>query len=232
MSDDFKHMDPEQYARLYARFFDRSVDEILLASGMPIKGRAVLDLCCGGMRVALRAEELGACSVSAVDASKQMMGEGWYSSIVEKHISDISQWRMGNHLSQILAYLFPEDSFDLAICQQGVNYWWGLEPVRAICHYLKPGGYFVFNTFAHPPSAFPRTKSYKIGGRDYTEVTWRLDDLVVHVQTCDRESHLSTFRWIGESEFLAVLEDASFVVDQRYSNSGRSVMYVARKMER
>jgi len=232
MINDFINMDAPDYERLYARFLKRPIDDLLLAVG-PIEGKRVLDLCAGGLRASVRAKELGAAYVCAVDISSSML---WSPSIENRWkaeslpdvrvVADISKWGRTESFSP---YLSNTLFFDLVVCQQGVNYWWGKYAVANIAASMKEDGCFVFNTFVQRPDEVPKRREYEIDGRSYTEVSWLVGDIVVHVQTCEGESHSSTFRWIPHGEFVDVLKMHFSDIETLYDDRCRSIIYVCRK---
>ncbi len=235
---DFDQLAGYEYERLYHRFLKRSPDEILLANG-PLKGKRVLDLCAGGLRASLRARDLGASYVLAVDKSESMMhGMGpppWAEDpIIETCALDISG---GFSSSPVNNLLYNPEPFDLVICQQAVNYWWNHKTVADIAKCLKLNGCFVFNTFWGKPKKEPKFRMGKVqtpdGGREsghgqwIAEVSWRDGEMVHHVQMREgMEPHFTSFRWISMEEFEEDLMCAFNSVS--WERKGGALIMVAR----
>jgi SAM-dependent methyltransferase len=211
---DFKDMTGEEYEKLYARFLKRSPDELLLVNGS-IEGKSVIDLCAGGMRASIRAKELGAKSVVAVDESSLMFGD--YDGI-SRVVLDVKS---------ALETSSPPVC-DLVLCQQGVNYWWEEEVVENIHRILFDGGYFVFNTFGKKPPDEPRYKMIYLDGEWTAECSYMVGDIVHHVQMREgMRPHISSFKWIEEEEFMRVLNKYFSSVELK--KDGNTHIYTARK---
>jgi len=57
-------------------------------------------------------------------------------------------------------------------------------------------------------------------------VGWVVGDTVVHVQTLDDRSHLSTFKWISHADFMRILGD---FFDVQWRDDGPARMYICQK---
>lgn len=196
---------PEQYIALYKRFLHRSPDELLLAAG-PIQGKRVLDLCAGTMRASNRAKELGASYVVAIDKSSTIIPKNHKAdAVVITDIKDIWSTRLA---------LFSQ-SFDLIVCQQGINYWFNDRNIESISKLLNYNGHFVFNTFNTRPNKTPQIKQYD---NEFTEVIQLVDDTVYHLQM--REGyipHFTSFKWLAGDDIENIVnthfKDVNSIVD-------------------
>lgn len=215
---EYLEMSGSRYAELYKRFMEKSVDELLLIAG-PVEGKRILDLCAGGCRLGIRAKELGASLVYAVDDSFKMMEEAYDREAVDVvGVCDLSK----GFISRTGAA-----PFDMVFCQQGVNYWWNSRTVGEISGVLDDNGVFAFNTFYNPPPVEPQFKKYQFDGKWYSEMYQLVGKTVLHIQTCgDTDPHISKFRWIPKGEFMSVLEK-NFHEIERFP-SGNTVIYVAK----
>lgn len=183
----------EQYVALYERFLHRSPDELLLAAG-PIQGKQVLDLCAGTMRASNRAKELGASYVVAVDKSSTIIPrEHKADAVIITDISDIWSTRLA---------LFSK-TFDLIVCQQGINYWFSDKNIESVSKLLKHGGHFVFNTFNTRPSETPQIRKFDSGT---IEVIQLVDGTVYHLQARKGYMpHFTSFKWIAGDDIENVV---------------------------
>jgi len=187
-----------------------------------VKGKRVLDLCAGNMRATKCAIDNGASSVMSVDVSAEMMGarKGGSSGNKEVYISDISHW---------VPWSLPLGAgrFDLAVCQQGVNFWWSKDAVASVAKMIAPRGHFVFNTFLSLPDSVPMVRKYTLDGLEYMETSWSVGHKVMHVQICGDLSHLSSFEWLPVSKIADMLKPHFVNIDFHYD--GSTVIVDARK---
>jgi len=220
---DFSKMCGDEYDRMYARFLKRPVDDLLLAAG-PISGKIMVDLCAGGLRASVRAKELGAKFVLAVDISRKMMSRAKKMENAPDRcvVSDLTRCSKTN-------FFLGTGEFDLAICQQAVNYWWNEDAVERISKGLKDTGSFVFNTFIQRPGDAPSRYEYQIDGRRYSEEVWMVGDKIVHLQKCGADTHKSTFQWIPPQSFMLTLHEHFEEVQYDKFNNGKTLVFVARK---
>jgi len=219
MNNDY-NITAEDYIALYDKYLKRSPDELLLAAGS-IKGKHVLDLCAGIMRASNRAKELGAHKVVALDRSKSIIPANHKADKVA--ICDI------NNKHEIMEH-FLCGSFDLIVCQQGINYWFGWSNIDTIYSLLKKEGHFVFNTFNRKPSEQPTIKEYgsSLFKPQFTEAVQLVGDMVYHLQMRNGvQPHYTSFKWIPPDDFENVLntyfEDVKSIVD------GTTTIYVCKK---
>lgn len=187
----------DQYAKIYARYLAPGRTEQMLDLCGPLTGKTMLDLCGGGGRASRAALSRGASSVMLVDESYPMAG-----AVQEK---DLTVW-VGDLKSVLKAPLLKE-GFDVAFCQQAINYWFSAALIKQVHRQLKPGAVFVFNTFNEAPPSFPVPKSYEYDGRKYMELSWlSAPNTVEHVQICDGERvHTTQFQWITPERYRQVL---------------------------
>lgn len=206
----------EQYARMYARYLVPGRTDQMLELCGDLSGKRVLDLCGGGGRASRAALARGAAEVTLLDESMAMCqdiypGEGRLRVVVEplEHRLDISFYK----------------PFDVAICQQAINYWFNKELVaRLRKNHLKQGSVFVFNTFNEAPPTFPSPKAYVCEGRNYLELSWLTPSgMVEHVQVCEGEPvHTTKFQWISPEEYREVLSPFFTVEELR---EGKTSIY-------
>lgn len=122
----------------------------------------------------------------------------------------------------------PGTSFDLAVCQQGVNYWFNAPNAKIVANLLDEGGQFVFDTFNTKPDTVPQFRQYYFDGRWYGEACQLVGDMVHHWQMCEGlEPHYSCFRWITPEEFDATLRMFFPVVS--LGRQGKTDIYTCHK---
>ena len=186
----------EVYEKLYARFFKRDVGELF--SGIDVKDKTVLDLCCGNGRASFKALELGAKNIIAVDGVAHMISE---------KLCDNP--KIGYSISSVEMFLhYARFKWDIVVCQQAINYWFNNINLKDLVNVIMPGGVFIFNTFNRIPSTKPTVKSYQLNGHDYVEVSYLVDGKVHHFQSMDGcEPHLTTFDWISPDLFVHKLDE-------------------------
>jgi len=190
----------EEYCKLYERYLQRPVDELVLAAG-PVEGKYVLDLCAGSLRLSKRAKELGAAWVAAFDKSAKMMDVPW-----KNEAADICV--IGGMWLTNLDEFGDEFPFDLVVCQQAINYWFNERHFGYLVeNVLADGGAFVFNTFSKRPPEKPTVREYQIGGVEFMEVYQLVESTVYHVQMRrEMKPHATRFQYITRQEFGIVIE--------------------------
>lgn len=204
--------DYETYQALYARYYDRGVAELLKLLE-PLDGTNVLDLCGGDGRLTLKALESGAKEVILVDAEPKMVP-----SLVWNH----KQVRVViNKVHLALSNLIRDNErFDRIVCQQAVTYWLNEGTAERIAQVLKPGGFFVFNTFNQKPPEKPRVLEYELDGHSFVEVSWLVGDKVHHLQVRDGlEPHYTAFLWLSPERLRALLEPYFVVKEERHEKT-------------
>jgi SAM-dependent methyltransferase len=210
-----------EYKLLYSRFLVRHPRELLNA-GLMKRGDLVLDLCAGSTgRASLYAIKSGAKGVSSVDLDPHVMKLKDINDRITPFNESVSSFL--SRYKDIRRYFYQDNDrngvFDLAICQQGVNYWFSKNNIRMLSRILKKGGMFVFNTFNVEPSSTVTHKNYVINGCSYVEVWQRIGNIVYHAQFVDGHApHYTEFEWIPENIFMDVLSlyfrDVSVIYDR------------------
>ena len=210
--NEFKGMNPKVFEVLYAAYIQR--DGFFKHLDI-IPDCAFLDIGAGHtLRASKYAVSKGATNVVAVDPAFEMNGNFWdYVGEIRRHADEITHFIFGyKWQSKIDFKKYPY--FDLAVCQQGINYWFNEEIVRGIRSIMQDGGRFVFDTFNTKPSAIAVFKQYDIKGLVYGETTIRVEDTVHHWQTCEGyPPHYSVFKWISREDFLKILQPIFKQVD-------------------
>jgi ubiquinone/menaquinone biosynthesis C-methylase UbiE len=121
---------PSLYARFAGKVIGSFTDELIQA-GAPQDGDRVLDVACGtglvAARVRLASQKL--CAVTGIDINEGMLG-------VARNNSEV-EWRQGS----ATALPFADGSFDLVLCQQGLQYFPDRpSAVQQMARVLVPGG--------------------------------------------------------------------------------------------
>lgn len=192
-----KYPDRETYKALYKRFYDGRKPEELIALAGSLKGKAVLDLCSGDGRLSLEAARHGADSVWIVEKEKKMLSEELRKKIYTyiTSVQDFLQTRAQLALR-----------FDVAFCQQGVNFWLNGDTAKLVADVLKKDGVFIFNTFSKKPPEKPMAKEYELDGQKFIEVSWLVDGVVHHVQIREgMPPHTTTFAWLSTDYLEKIL---------------------------
>lgn len=226
-----KYPDYNTYMKLYGRYLTKPVERFF--DRCNLDGKRVLDLCAGGGQLSQHALDMNAAEVVMVDKSAQMLNPAFYGRGKAVHIqADVEEYfgnfRNGN-LYEIITdgkngmkphYVGGsslEQLYDLAVCRQGINYWFNQVRGDEIANVIKPGGWLVFNTFGHRPSETPRMREYFHEGRAYKEISYRIGDVIHHVQTMTgMEPHVTSFDWIPQADYrtkLSAYFDLAEVVD-------------------
>jgi len=218
-------IDSKTYDKLYAKYLrgDRTKEMVDLAGSL--KGKRVLDLCCGGCRLSREVLKRGPKRVCAVDESLTMIGP-----ILPYRIpSDEPINKFCMTVDQALSDL--TNTFNAIFCQQGINYWFTPEHAEKIKRALAPKGVFIFNTFHKKPSVIPLTKVYyyEKPGRNYIEISWLVKDMVKHVQIAEgMDPHFTEFRWIPPEEFTEAFSKEGFKITLK--SDGVTDIYICRKI--
>lgn len=196
-----KFPDYQTYQKLYARYLQKPLTPFF--SRFDVKGKDVLDLCCGDGRLTNLALELGANWVTMVDESSEMLNQA-----MRKGSTHFVEDTVENFLHK------PNDAFDLIVCRQGVNHWLKHVDCSLLAKALKPNGMFVFNTFGRRPDLKPRVRDYTLNGVDYAELSYLIGDTIHHVQAATgMEPHFCTFKWISNEEFQAKLTPCFYTTE-------------------
>lgn len=188
-----KYLAEDRYSILYARYFDRKPEELLSLAGS-LTGKKVLDICGGNGRASIAALTMGASECTLVDSCLEMIPDDLDSRIRVENVDVCVAFR---HLT----------GYEVAICQQAVNYWFNKDAIRLLYSAMVPGGVFVFNTFNQRPSTKPTVKEYKYKDLNYVEISQRMGETVHHIQTCECfEPHTTKFQWIPSITFKTVMK--------------------------
>lgn len=214
------------YEKLYARFINqenlkRMFD--LVKDKMQFNGSMFFDICCGNGRASIEAAERGFGRFCLLDQESAMIPE------------DI-KWRISkktkNNLGFLEVYIYCEElnsflknrpkkffspfiwskkkklGYDLAMCEQAINYWASRGNFELLKEYIHPNGYLVFNTFNQQPPTKEKAliKNYNIGTDSYMEISWLDGEDVKHIQILNEEdSHFTKFKWLSKDKLKDLL---------------------------
>ena len=184
--------DYDTYTKLYGRYLKKGPEKFF-AKRDP-KGLKVLDLCAGGGQLSQYALDHGADFVQMVDMEYKMLNPNFKS----------PEGRVGMMTIAVEAYLrtINQAPFDIGTCRQGINYWFPNVSGEEISGVIKKGGMFVFNTFGNKPSETPTIREYYHEGIAYKEISYRVGNLIHHVQTASGlPPHTTVFYWIEPEEY-------------------------------
>jgi ubiquinone/menaquinone biosynthesis C-methylase UbiE len=140
----------ENYQRHFVPVIATPVSTDLLRVADLQPGERVLDVCCGtGVIARLAAERVGAGgSVTAIDIAPDMID-------VARNLPSPAEPPIEWHVGDATALPFPDDSYDVVLCQMGLmfleNRGAALAEMRRV---LKPGGRLVLNTPGRIQPAF------------------------------------------------------------------------------
>lgn len=192
--------DMQTYDILYARFLSPDKTQNMLEKAGDLTGKVFLDICCGAGRLTEAAMLAQTSRNIIIDSEAAMIAKKLKSSYVQKYIMSVEDALDEMHRKKI-------DIVDIAMCQQGINYWLTRETVKKLWDVMTPGGQFIFNTFNKQPSKTPDVRQYKKTDpetgieREYVEVTWMVDDRwadVQHIQICEGlPPHYTEFKWMS-----------------------------------
>jgi len=218
------NMTGEEYEHLYKRHLKRDPKDLLKMAGMQ-EGYRVLDLCSGSNgRATIAAIEMGAAYVAAVDLNplvKQMQGKRWTHGKVDCFCEDVFGYAQYNDV-------LKDERFDIVICQQGINYWFGPDELRKVALVCKKTFKLVFNTFNKMPPEKPLIKEYELDGNNYVEVIWSHNDKVNHIQIVnDVEPHFTTFKWLTRDTIEKICDNAHLNVE--VETQGNTDIYVCQR---
>lgn len=205
----YDNIDDVRYKILYKRYLKRPVKELLLAGGS-IKGKDIIDVCAGTMRLSEEAMRLECNRIWAIERSKSMVPNKF-----KKHHQSFNSKLQISYVpleSVYVSHGFVK--YDMAFCQQGINYWFSEDNLKLLCSLLKRNGKFIFNTFNTKPSKKPVTREYDISGRHYCEVYQAVGSMIYHLQMCDTlPPHYTEFKWISPQYFDKILHKIFKEVD-------------------
>jgi ubiquinone/menaquinone biosynthesis C-methylase UbiE len=209
----------EVYNVLYAKYLQGNrVKEMVDLAG-DIRGKNVLDLCCGNGRLSKEVLKRKPNYLYAIDESVHMLDYPANKMHFNVRIELITAQKCLMTLSQ---------SFDVIFCQQAINYWFDKEMPFYIHKALSNDGVFIFNTFNKKPSVKPVTKKYEISKRSYIEVFWLVKNKVKHIQIAQgMDPHFTEFQWISPNEFRDSFTRHGFNIEIISNNA--TDIYVCKK---
>jgi SAM-dependent methyltransferase len=219
-----KYPDIKTYERLYQKYLlgDRSEEMLDLAGDL--SGKVFLDICCGGGRLTKEALLRKAKKSIMVDSEIEMIPKEYIASgLTETLIMTVE-----DSIRHLLT--MSTKKVDVAMCQQGINYWLTEAKAWKLAMLLSEGGIFIFNTFNRKPSDIPKIKEYtlhtpgKVEEDHFVEISWFVKNDwfdIHHVQICNGEPpHFTKFKWMSESYFRECLEkwfDIELITDNKTS---------------
>ena len=198
-----QYPDYKTYRKLYQRFYDGGLSTAeFIETADPIINKNVVDICGGDGRIAVRAKLMNANFIALVEQETNMIPP-------ETLLFDDLEVAVFNEPVHKAFDYFRENNikFDIAFCQQAINYWLNETLARSLAQILTPGGIFVFNTFNKKPSQKMTIKEYKLNDDVCLEINWMIGEMVHHVQI--REGvpcHTTIFQWISPERFVNILE--------------------------
>ncbi len=205
----------EVYEKLYARFLKRDPKELF--NEVDVKNKCVVDLCSGGGRLTLAALELGATHVTLVDECYNMIGKVGSAKV-----------NIQNRSVQDFVCDYKTKLYDIAVCQQAINYWFSDVNICNLSEKIVKGGYFIFNTFNKKPLNVPFIKEYMYDGLFHTEINQLIDNVVYHSQYCEGlPPHHTSFRWIERAEYRLTLK--KYFSKVREIKLGNTSIWVSKK---
>lgn len=140
---------PPAYERYFVPAIGRPIAEDLIATAQLRTGEQVLDIACGtGIVARLAARQvMPTGAVTGADINPGMIAEAKRAC---EDIADIA-W----HQADAAALPFPDDSFDVVLCQMGLQFLPAkLPPLKEMRRVLRPGGRVLVNTPGPMPKLF------------------------------------------------------------------------------
>jgi SAM-dependent methyltransferase len=207
-----EYLDYSLYEQLYARYLNDDKMKKMVGLAGDMTGKRVIDLCCGGGRLTRYVSSLNVESITAVDASEEMIRYLW-----EKDNVKLMNCSVGHVLKKFKSC---SEFFDVAFCQQSINYWFNPIDIKNLSDVMRPGGQFIFNTFWREPSPIPVSTAYEYKGYKFVEISWLCGDVVYHVQVREgMEPHVTSFAYIKPDKFKEVLEPYFNVTELRVGSA-------------
>jgi len=218
-----KYPDIKTYERLYQKYLlgDRSKEMLDLAGD--IRDKVFLDICCGGGRLTKEAIGMGTKKNVMIDSAASMIGKGF-------DIRGLTQVIIMSVEDALLKMRKTNNMVDVAMCQQGINYWLTESKAWQLSLLMPEGGIFIFNTFNKRPSEIPKIREYtllnpgKMNKSHYVEINWCVKKEwfdVYHVQICQgEEPHFTKFKWMDERYIRSCLKkffDVELIIDNKTS---------------
>ena len=192
-----KYPKHDVYEKLYAKYLDPESLKILMdLAGEDMTGKRVIDVCGG----------TGICTEEALrrNAQRVMLVDGEFDMVPDSIALKDKVTVLINDVEMALTVLGRYGvRYDIAVCRQGINYWFNAASVALLAELIKPGGVFVFNTFNTRPSETPKIKQYHHRGVSFTEISYvDMTNMVHHVQIReDMEPHVARFQWLSPKSF-------------------------------
>ena len=128
---------PSLYIRFATTFMEPWTDDLIRQAKCK-DGDRVLDLACGTGFVATRVNEVSSatCQIIGLDVNEGMLNAARRDTSID--------WRLGSALE----IPFPDESFDVVLCQQGLQYFPDRQlAVKEIARVLAPGGRVSLNVW-------------------------------------------------------------------------------------
>lgn len=128
---------PSLYNRFAIRAMEQWTDDLIRQANCK-DGDRVLDVACGTGFVTMRVEEVSGanCKLTGLDVNEGMLNAAWKNFGVD--------W----HLGSATAMPFPDASFDVVLCQQGLQYFPDRQAaMNEISRVLAPGGRVALNVW-------------------------------------------------------------------------------------
>lgn len=192
------------YEVLYAKYLDGNRMQQLMDLAGDIKHKVFMDICCGGGRLTREAIKRKTHKNIMIDFEGNMVAEDFYSS------NDAHLYIMTVEEAFKTMLLKYNTKIDIAMCQQGINYWLSYTLASQLSRLINRGGVFIFNTFNEKPSETPTIKEYTITppGKHYIEISWLTKGYVQHVQICEGyPPHFTQFMWMNRDYIVSCLAE-------------------------
>ncbi len=204
-----KYPDIETYEKLYRRFLLNSRSEQMLDLAGDLTGKVFLDICCGGGRMTDIALDRKTRANIMIDSEAKMI----LKALKDNACTQVIIMTVESALRELL---HRSQKVDVAVCQQGINYWLTQAKAGNLSRSMSEGGVFIFNTFNVKPDERTQIKEYtlerpfSLKDDHYIEITWRIvgkwND-VQHVQICQgEEPHFTQFKWMDDEYIKYCLE--------------------------
>jgi len=205
-----KYPDIKTYEKLYKRFFLNDRTEQMLSLAGDVSGKVFLDICCGGGRLTEAALNKNTKKNIMIDSEAKMISQGFKNN----DFTQIFVMTVEDAFKELLKKQRPV--VDVAMCQQGINYWLTEDKARKLSLIMSRNGIFIFNTFNQKPSEIPKVREYtlinpfELKETHYTEISWwNKNDFfdIYHVQICQgEEPHFTKFKWMSEKYIRECLD--------------------------